>query len=595
MFWPLHGPAGFLPGHGSCFRHSPFLGYSHEAIPQRLARPVVLPQVSPPGPSCGAGPLSGTGHRNQPGEIQPRAFSGCSVSRGGDRHPVFCGFSFAGSHRQATVNSWRISVLRRSSCQYLALAARHAVLSVPSRSVWSLQLCSHQSWDRVAQSTRIPWSQAAPGSEVVAALAPPLTGGVSPSSVYRPGLLVRLLGRRLGGSPGSYHRFRPLESRGKSAFHQRKGTSGCVQRSLPLPVISSGEDSLCLLRQQHSRCLPPQGGRQEVSLSEFSGSGDSPLVGVPLRSPGSPVHPGVSECSSGHSVPPSPAASYRVVPQSGGLSVFTSSVAGPNRLVCYLRESPMLDLFLSLPGSSSSGYGRIPPVLERSSGLRVSSVVHHSQGSGEAQGISGNRAHLGGSVLAPTDLVSRPPPPVAGSSYSSAGKTGPPALASLSQPLSGSPQASPSCLETLRRFMRAAGFSSTVASQASLARRPLSRQAYQLKWQVYRSWCHSHGHSVSRPSLAKVTDFLCWLRSSKGLSVSSIKGYRSMLSAVFRFHILRSLWEYIKRASKFVNRPRKLFVSPHCPSRAMSKNGISFSFARGDCSVRCQFRGGSRL
>ena len=35
----------------------------------------------------------------------------------------------------------------------------------------------------------------------------------------------------------------------------------------------------------------------------------------------------------------------------------------------------------------------------------------------------------------------------------------------------------------------------------------------------------------------KVADFLCWLRSSRGLSVSSIRGYRSMLSAVFRFHL----------------------------------------------------------
>ena len=42
---------------------------------------------------------------------------------------------------------------------------------------------------------------------------------------------------------------------------------------------------------------------------------------------------------------------------------------------------------------------------------------------------------------------------------------------------------------------------------------------------------------MSRPSLSKVADFLCWLRSSKNLSVSSIKGYRSMLSAVFRFQL----------------------------------------------------------
>ena len=89
----------------------------------------------------------------------------------------------------------------------------------------------------------------------------------------------------------------------------------------------------------------------------------------------------------------------------------------------------------------------------------------------------------------------------------------------------------------LRRFTRAAGFLSEVAAQASLARRPSSHANYQLKWTVYRSWCHSHGHSVSRPTFSKVADFLCWLRSARGLSVSSIRGYRSVLSAVFRFHL----------------------------------------------------------
>ena len=39
---------------------------------------------------------------------------------------------------------------------------------------------------------------------------------------------------------------------------------------------------------------------------------------------------------------------------------------------------------------------------------------------------------------------------------------------------------------------------------------------------------------------------------------------------------VRSLGEYVMRTSRFVNRPRRLFVSPRCPSRAMFKNGISF-------------------
>ena len=94
-----------------------------------------------------------------------------------------------------------------------------------------------------------------------------------------------------------------------------------------------------------------------------------------------------------------------------------------------------------------------------------------------------------------------------------------------------------SCLATLQRFTRAAGFSSAVAEQSSLARRLSSRALYQHRWSIYRSWCHDHGHSVSRPTLAKVADFLYWLRFTKGLSVSSLRGYRSALSAVFRFHL----------------------------------------------------------
>ena len=82
-----------------------------------------------------------------------------------------------------------------------------------------------------------------------------------------------------------------------------------------------------------------------------------------------------------------------------------------------------------------------------------------------------------------------------------------------------------------------------------LASPPLSRSS--LRWRAVhpRAQCvryggpfivggsHTNDHSVSRPTLAKVTDFLYWLRYPRGLSVSSLRGYRSVLSAVFRFHL----------------------------------------------------------
>ena len=76
-----------------------------------------------------------------------------------------------------------------------------------------------------------------------------------------------------------------------------------------------------------------------------------------------------------------------------------------------------------------------------------------------------------------------------------------------------------------------------------LASPPLSRGSlrwravYQVRWSIYRGWCHSNGHSVSCPTWAKVADFLYWLRYTRGLSVSSLRGYRSVLSEVFCFHL----------------------------------------------------------
>ena len=141
------------------------------------------------------------------------------------------------------------------------------------------------------------------------------------------------------------------------------------------------------------------------------------------------------------------------------------------------------------------------------------------------------------SSRSPAPLVPRPAPTLAGPSGGSSRLSRPPALASVSTSLPGSPSAQASCLETLQRFARAAGFSSAVAEQSSLARRPSSRAVYQRRWSVYRSWCHETGHSISRPTLAKVADFLYWLWFTRGLSVSSLRGYRSVLSAVFRFHL----------------------------------------------------------
>ena len=81
-------------------------------------------------------------------------------------------------------------------------------------------------------------------------------------------------------------------------------------------------------------------------------------------------------------------------------------------------------------------------------------------------------------------------------------------------------------METFQQFVRSVGFSRQVARQAALARKPSSRAGYQAKWLVYRRWCTTEGHSISRPSLPKIADFLFWLRRSRKLKSSIFEPLR---------------------------------------------------------------------
>ena len=359
---------------------------------------------------------------------------------------------------------------------------------------------------------------------------------VSLPGVSRPTLLARRLRRGVGCPSRSSDRFRPVGHPPGGVIHKRHGTACCPTGSSPVPVISTGSHCGCILRQHHSGGLSSQGGWHKISPQHL-GSGDLALDGVPLHPPGSAVPPGLQQRPRGRPVSPSPAPTFRVVTEPDRISIFEKTLAGPNRFICHLRQSSLFDLLLTIPGSNVSRHGRVSPVLGRSSGLRVPSGGHHSVCSRKAQGLHGDGAHTSSSTLGPAPLILRPAPAFAGSSSDPARPSRPLALASVSSSLPGSPSAQASCLATLQRFTRAAGFSSAVAEQSSLARRPSSRTVYQVRWSVYRAWCHNNGHSVSRPTLAKVADFLYWLRYTRGLSVSSLRGSRSVLSAMFHFHL----------------------------------------------------------
>ena len=154
---------------------------------------------------------------------------------------------------------------------------------------------------------------------------------------------------------------------------------------------------------------------------------------------------------------------------------------------------------------------------------RVLAKIRRSRGAG---------AHLSGYVLAsaPGSFGAS-----GGGSLLPATKEGSAQTAPLLSLSPEPPRASADCRAYIQRSARRSGFSSAVARQLTLCCRRSTRVNYQAKWAVYRSWCHRHGHSVSRPSVSKIADFLLYLRLSLSLSYSSLASYRSMLRGIFSF------------------------------------------------------------
>ena len=103
-----------------------------------------------------------------------------------------------------------------------------------------------------------------------------------------------------------------------------------------------------------------------------------------------------------------------------------------------------------------------------------------------SSGLQGDGTHSRDSPLGPAPLVLGPGPAFAGSSSVPAVPSRPLGLASVSSYLPGSPSAQASCLATLQRFTRAAGFSSAVAVQSSLSQCSLRWRAIHPRTQCIR-------------------------------------------------------------------------------------------------------------
>ena len=262
----------------------------------------------------------------------------------------------------------------------------------------------------------------------------------------------------------------------------------------------------------------------------------------------------------------------RMDPSPGGSRSAGPQMASSNRSLCNLPDSKASSVLLSSLRSAGSGDGCPSPILGRSPSLRLSSDRHHKESGSQTEVLEELRVDSHSSVLASEGLVPRSSGTIIRRSRHTVRSKRSSKTAPLPPIPPKSAYASADCMATIKRFAIQAGFSPAVAGQLIFSRRLSTRLNYQARWGAYRKWCKDFRHRSSSPSIAKIADFLTYMFKSltymfksKGAALFTIKGYRAMLAAVFKFPLPEISTSPILKdliRSFEISAPRPIFPPP---------------------------------
>ena len=364
--------------------------------------------------------------------------------------------------------------------------------------------------------------------------------------------LVLLLGRvrrRLGRHRRGIPSVRSLDSKPKGTLHQPQGDDGSAERPLRVQLSPQRQDDRSLWRQCHDSRLPQAIGRHEVSGTVPQSERDSPVGRIHGDHATSPVPPRVSQHESGPSQSAQPGDRIGMDATPGGGPRSSPPVAGDHRPIRDLADSKTSSVLCSSVGTQSSGGRCIPPALGQPSGICLSSHSHHKESSSQTESLSQLRSDSNHPLLPSKGMVSRS----AGTSIRHSNRTTQTSRSAATTTFPSvsrkSPYALSDCVATLKRFASQAGFSETVAGQLALCRRKSTRLNYQARWGKFQKWCRDFHHRSSEPTIPKIAEFLTFLFKTEKAAVSTIKGYRAMLSSVlssvfrrFRLRLFSRTW-----------------------------------------------------
>ena len=534
-------PSGLYKADSSNICHPPLLRYQDAQIPRRLVDSSRIQDHLSAGEGQAPPTVRGAGTTSESQEVILGSISGHDLSRHADLVSSVRCKTNRDKGSESPQHHRGVPFIPGPPSSSLASSSGPPFVPYSSGEGWDATnaITPNPSQVQVELSGRLPshllGSSVSGGSSMVV-LGDSATGGrrsFSPSA--RLELLLRRFRRRLGCHHRGTSSVRSLYSEPKGGLHQPQGDDGGAEWPLTVQLSSQRQDNRPVLRQCHDSRLPQAIGRHEASGPLPQGEGDSPVDRVYADHAPSPVHTGVSQHESGSCQSAQPGDRVGVDTTPGGSPRSSSPVAGDHRPVRDLADSKAPSVLCSSVGTQGSGGGCIPSALGQPPGVCLPPHSHHKESSSQTESLSPLRSHSHRPLLASKGMVSRS----TGTSIRHSNRTtqtsrsaATTAFPSISRK---SPNASSDCVVTLKRFARQAGFSETVAGELALCRRTSTRLNYQARWGKFRKWCRDFHHRSSEPTIPKIAEFLTFLFKTEKAAVSTIKGYRAMLSSVFKF------------------------------------------------------------
>ena len=198
------------------------------------------------------------------------------------------------------------------------------------------------------------------------------------------------------------------------------------------------------------------------------------------------------------------------------------------------RHNNKLTAFVSssrpLGSSSGCSINSLGPAL----GICLSSNCADATGTSQVGAFRPVSNAAGGSTSTLPAVASNAPRVACGLSTGGAAISATPEITSVRSVPQPSRRGSSVRMELIERGLRERQFSEAVAHRLCQTVRAFATGIYDCKWRVYESWCRAEQISPLQATVQQLAEFLEFLFSTRKLAPSTIKGYRSAISTVFR-------------------------------------------------------------